>query len=57
MWWLVVLVAVVALGAFLEWRSWKKPAVPGLQNHWGSHNAALNADRTLTGGHDTDKRS
>ena len=56
MWWFVALVVVVALFAFFEWRSWNKPSVPGLRNHWGSHSAATNGDRMLTGGHDTDSR-
>lgn len=37
MWWIVVIVAVVAVVAFFEWRSRHRPLVPGLGHHWVTH--------------------
>jgi len=55
MWWVVMIVVVVAVFAFFEWRSRKKPLVPGLRDHWGPHSAARSG-RAMTGGHNTDER-
>jgi len=55
MWWTVIIIAVVAVFAFFEWRSRNKPLVPGLGDHWGTHSSARNESRPLTGGHNTDR--
>lgn len=58
MWWVLMIVVVVAAVGFFEWRSRNKPEVRGFRDHWGSHSAAHNGQvRTLTGSHDTDRRS
>ena len=51
----LAILAVLAIVVVLEVRSRKKPGA-GLQDHWGTHNSALNADRMMMGGHDADGR-
>lgn len=46
---------VVALGIFLEWRSWKKPLTPGFKDWWGGDPNA-GGNRAITGGHGFDQR-
>jgi len=55
MWWILAIVAVVAVVAFFEWRSRNRPEVPGLRDHWGTHSAARSG-RAMTGGHNPDER-
>jgi hypothetical protein len=56
MWWVVTIVVVVGVLAFMEWRSRNKPLVPGLGDHWGTHSAAQNGEgQTLIGRHNTDR--
>jgi hypothetical protein len=57
MWWVVMIVVVVAVFAFFEWRARDKPLVRGLGDHRGTHNAARNEARPMTGGHNTDRRN
>jgi hypothetical protein len=54
--WIILAVAAIGVCGFFEWRSRNTPLSPGLKNHWDAHNAALNHERPLTGGHDADGR-
>jgi hypothetical protein len=55
-WTLVIIAAIVlTLLGTLEWRSWKKPLSPGLDDGWGGANRYRGSDRPLTGGSNFDE--
>ena len=54
--WIIVSVVAIGVLVFFEWRSRNVPLPPGLSDHWKVHNAALNHERPLTGGHDAGGR-
>jgi len=51
----VLVVVVVALLLWLEWRSRNKPLPPGLRDHW-TVNPGRNTGRGVTGGHTANER-
>jgi hypothetical protein len=53
MFWIIAVVAVVAVLGYFEWKSRNKPLARGLQNHTSVHSAAQNGEgRSAAGGHD-----
>jgi hypothetical protein len=54
MWWIVTIVAVVAVVGFFEWRARNKPLTPVMRDRWSS--LEPNEFRPMTGGHSTDER-
>ena len=48
--WVIAIVAIVAVLGFFEWRSRNKPLAPGLQNHTSTHSASQNGEGRYTSG-------